>query len=149
MTNGIKFPTATHIMQWIGIEPEVSQTYQTILPCTNTVSINTTYTEQEAQTLQLPKHILDSYEPCGKNIYCANCHALINRAGKAWHVTAATHLIIDILCTTIYHIQHNNMPKHDITQEIHHCSNNCKLVTTIEQQTQTNPTFQRKQGWKK
>ena len=79
MTNGIKFPTATHIMQWIGIEPEISQTYQTILPCTNTVSICTTYTEQEAQTLQLPKNIFESYESCGKNIYCANCHALIKR----------------------------------------------------------------------
>ena len=34
LQKGTRFPTATQMMQWFGIEPEVSQAYTKVLPCT-------------------------------------------------------------------------------------------------------------------
>jgi hypothetical protein len=144
MQLGTTFPTVTHIMQWFGIEPNISQQYINKLPCTQFANIYTTHTKQEAELRNLPTIIIDSYEPCGKNIYCPNCHKLILRIGKAWHVTAATHLLTDLLCTHYYNQRMNLNPKHDITQAIHHCSDACGLATTIEQEAKENPEFRKK-----
>ncbi len=78
------------------------------------------------------------------HIYCPNCHTLISRIGKAWHVTASTHIITDFSRTHHFNEQIKSHPKHEITQEIHHCSDACGLVTTIQQEACIIPEFKNK-----
>jgi hypothetical protein len=141
---GTTFPTITHVMQWFGIDPDTSQHYIKVLPCSQFANVYTTYSKQEAQSKNLPPKMLDAYEPCGKRIYCPNCIKLMTRIGKAWHVTAATHLLTDLICTHYHNQSINTYPKHNITQAIHHCSDACGLATTIEQEAKTNPEFRKK-----